>query len=73
MRTYLQAVRLLGKPRRFRDAHGGGGECPARDHLQLEAEAQGLPVRIVPHVEDGPSYIAASDLVVCMAGYKHSV
>jgi predicted glycosyltransferase len=43
----------------------------APDILQeLESEAEGLPVRIVTHVEDSLSHIAAADLVVCMAGYN---
>jgi len=70
MRTYLQAVRLLGNRADFATLMAVGANAPLDIHLQLEAEAQGLPVRIVPHVEDGPSYIGAADLVVCMAGYN---
>jgi len=70
MRTYLQAVRLLGNRANFGTLMAVGANAPLETHLELEAEAQGLPVRIVPHVEDGPSYIAAADLVVCMAGYN---
>jgi len=70
MRTYLQAVRLLGRRVDFATLMAVGANAPLEIHLELEAEAQGLPVRIVPHVEDGPSHIAAADLVVCMAGYN---
>src|SRR5207245_5500972 len=70
LRTYLQAVRLLGHRADVATLMAVGANAPLEIHLQLEAEAQGLPVRIVPHVEDGPSYIGAADLVVCMTGYN---
>src|SRR2546422_5947423 len=70
MRTYLQAVRLLGNRADFATLMAVGANAPLDIHLQVEAEGQGPPVRIVPPVEDGPRYIGADDLVVCMAGYN---
>jgi len=37
---------------------------------ELEAEARGLPMRLVSYVDDCLGQIAAADLVVCMAGYN---
>src|SRR2546422_9685257 len=70
MRTYLQAVRLLGNRADFATLMAVGADAPLDIHLPLGAEAQRLPGRIVPHVEGGPSYIGAADLVGCMAGYN---
>jgi len=70
MRTYLQAVRILGPNVDFATLMAVGVNAPPEVHLELKAEAKGLPVRIVPYVDDGPSYIAAAALVVCMAGYN---
>ncbi len=70
MRTYVQAVRILGSRVDFATLIAVGVNAPPEIHLELEAEARGLPVRIVPYVDDSPSYIAAADLVVCMAGYN---
>jgi len=44
--------------------------APSDARRELEAEARGLPVRLVSHVDDSFSQIAAADLVVCMAGYN---
>ena len=70
MRTYVQAVRTLGPRADFASLMAVGVTAPPEIHCQLEAEARDLPVRIVPYVADSPSYIAAADLVVCMAGYN---
>src|SRR5437660_9680140 len=70
MRTYIQAVRILGSRIDFFTLMAVGVNAPPEIHLELEAEAKGLPVRIVPYVEDSPSCIAAAALVVCMAGYN---
>ncbi|OLE39467.1 MAG: hypothetical protein AUI36_25780 [Cyanobacteria bacterium 13_1_40CM_2_61_4] len=70
MRTYVQAVRILGSRVDFATLMAVGVNAPPEIHLQLEAEARGLPIRIVPFVDDSTSYIAAADLVVCMAGYN---
>jgi predicted glycosyltransferase len=70
MRNYLRAIRLLGTGTGFMTLMAVGVNL-APDILQeLESEAEGLPVRIVTHVEDSLSHIAAADLVVCMAGYN---
>ena len=70
MRTYIQAARILGPNVDFATLMAVGVNAPPEIHLELEAEAKGLPVRIVPYVEDSPSCIAAAALVVCMAGYN---
>src|SRR5437773_7865291 len=36
----------------------------------MQALAEGFPVRVVSHLRDGYSAIAASDLVVSMGGYN---
>src|SRR2546422_10342369 len=69
MRTYIQAVRILGSHIDFFTLMAVGVNAPPEIHLELEAEAKGLPVRIVPYVDDSPSCIAAAALVVCMAWY----
>src|SRR3989454_1057047 len=70
MRTYVQAVRLLGSDVDFATLMAVGVNAPSGIPLELEAAAQGLPIRIVPYVDDSQSHIAAADLVVCMAGYN---
>src|SRR5437762_12298828 len=47
-----------------------GVNAPSAFASELVAEASGLPIRIVPYVDDSASCIAAADLVVCMAGYN---
>jgi len=70
MRTYVQAVRMLGARADFTTLMAVGVNAPPEVRSELEAEARGLPVRIVPYVDDCLSCIAAADLVVCMAGYN---
>jgi len=70
MRTYIQALRTLGGKVDFATLMAVGVNAPPGVLLELKAEARGLPVRIVPYVDDSPSHIAAADLVVCMAGYN---
>ena len=70
MRTYLRAVRLLGSRAGFTTLMAVGVNAPPDVRRELEAEARGLPVRLVSHVDDSLSQIAAADLVVCMAGYN---
>src|SRR5256885_1016200 len=47
-----------------------GVNAPRAVRQALHHEAAGLPVQIVPYVEDSVSAMAAADLVVCMAGYN---
>jgi len=70
MRTYLRAVRMLGSRARFETLMAVGVNAPSDARRELEADARGLPVRVVSHVDDSFSQIAAADLVVCMAGYN---
>jgi predicted glycosyltransferase len=70
MRTYVQAVRLLGAHVKFGTLMAVGANAPPDVRTELEAEARGLPLRIVPFVEHSRSHMAAADLVVCMAGYN---
>jgi len=70
MRAYLRAVRLLGSPPAFETLMAVGVNAPSDTRRELEAEARGLPVRLVSHVDDSLSQMAAADLVVCMAGYN---
>ena len=70
MRTYLRAVRMLGSRAGFETLMAVGVNAPSDARRELEAEARGLPVRLVSHVDDSFSQIAAADLVVCMAGYN---
>src|SRR5207245_11805410 len=52
MRTYVQAVRLLGSDVDFATLMAVGVNAPSGIPLELEAAAQGLPIRIVPYVDD---------------------
>jgi len=70
MRTYLRAIRLLGNGTNVVTLIAVGVNSSPEMIRELEAEAQSLPVRIVTHVEDSLSHLAAADLVVCMAGYN---
>jgi predicted glycosyltransferase len=70
MRTYVQAVRMLGPGADFTTLMAIGVNAPAGLRRELETAARGLPVRIVPFVDDSRSHMAAADLVVCMAGYN---
>jgi predicted glycosyltransferase/glutathione synthase/RimK-type ligase-like ATP-grasp enzyme len=70
MRTYVQAVRLLGPRVKFGTLMAVGANAPPEILLELEAAARGLPIRVVPYVEHSRSHMAAADLVVCMAGYN---
>jgi predicted glycosyltransferase len=69
-RAYVRAIRLLGNGVDFMTLMAVGVNAPPEITRELEAEARGLPVQIASHVEDSLSYIAAADLVVCMAGYN---
>jgi predicted glycosyltransferase len=70
MRTYVEAVRLLGPRAKFATLMAVGVNAPAKRQAELQAQANGLPIRVVPYVHHSRSYMAASDLVVCMAGYN---
>jgi predicted glycosyltransferase/glutathione synthase/RimK-type ligase-like ATP-grasp enzyme len=70
MRTYVDAIRLLGARARFGTLMAVGANAPPQLVGELEAKARGLPVRIVPYVQHSRSHMAAADLVVCMAGYN---
>jgi predicted glycosyltransferase len=70
MRTYVQAVRVLGPRAEFGTLMAVGANAPANVRAELESEARGLPIRIVPYVVHSRSHTAAVDLVVCMAGYN---
>ena len=70
MRTYVDAVRLLGARVEFGTLMAIGANAPPGARVELEAKARGLPLRIVPYVQHGRSHMAAADLVVCMAGYN---
>ena len=70
MRTYLQAIRLLGSQADFMTVMATGVNAPADLYQELEAASQCLPVRLVQYLDDSLSAIAASDLAVCMAGYN---
>jgi len=70
MRTYLQALRLLGNGTDFLTLMAVGVNLPPEMIQALEDEARGLPIQIHTHVDDSLSHIAAADLVVCMAGYN---
>jgi len=70
MQTYVRALRTLGARADFKTLMAVGVNAPTSFASELAAEARGLPIRIVPYVDDSPSCIAAADLVVCMAGYN---
>jgi len=70
MRTYLQAIRLLGPRADFMTVMATGVNAPPDLYEELEAATQDLPVRLVQYLDDSLSVIAASDLAVSMAGYN---
>src|SRR5438309_9413277 len=70
MRTYVRAIRLLPPGADLFTLMAVGVNAPSAFASELVAEARGLPIRIVPYVDDSASCIAAADLVVCMAGYN---
>ena len=70
MKTYLQALRQLDDCTGILTLMAVGVNLPVELMQELNREAQGLPVQVLPHVEDSLSHIAAADLVVCMAGYN---
>lgn len=70
MRTYVAAIRRLGPRADFTTLIAVGANAPEQLKVELETAAAGLPIRVVPFVDGSPSYIAAADLVVCMAGYN---
>src|SRR6266576_3504774 len=70
MRTYVRAIRLLPPGADLFTLMAVGVNAPSAFASELVAEASGLPIRIVPYVDDSASCIAAADLVVCMAGYN---
>jgi predicted glycosyltransferase len=70
MRTYIQAIRLLGPRAQFASLIAVGVNAPPHLRVELQAEVCGLPIRIVPYVHHSRSHMAAADLVVCMGGYN---
>ena len=70
MQTYLRALRHLGSRVDFATLMAIGVHAPRAVRQELHQEAVGLPVQIVPYLEDSVSAMAAADLVVCMAGYN---
>ncbi len=70
MRTCMEALQLLGNPLPF-DALFITGPLMLAEHQQsLRRQAEGLQVRVLSHVQDKPSYMSASDLMITMAGYN---
>jgi predicted glycosyltransferase len=70
METYVRALQILGPRADFATFMAVGVNAPPQFANRLAAESRGLPIRIVPYVDDSASCIAAADLVVCMAGYN---
>ena len=70
MRTYVDAVRLLGTRAKFATLMAVGVNAPLHLQAELQAQACGLPIQIVSYVHHSRSHMAAADLVVCMAGYN---
>lgn len=59
MQMYVRAVRTLGPRGDFATLMAVGVNAPPEFPSELAAEARGLPIRIVPYVEDSPSCIGA--------------
>jgi predicted glycosyltransferase len=70
MRALLDALPAVRARRRCVLVLIVGPFMPLAAQQDLQERAQGLPVCILSSVEDTPSYIAAADLVVAMAGYN---
>jgi predicted glycosyltransferase len=70
MRALLDALPTIRARRRCVLVLIVGPFMPLEAQQDLQERAQGLPVCILSSVADTPSYIAAADLVVAMAGYN---
>lgn len=70
MQSCLEAFRLIGKHGRFEIVLITGPLMEENQREQLREQARGLDARVFTCVEDAPSFINASDLVITMAGYN---
>lgn len=70
MKTYMEALKRLGRRAEFGTLMAAGANVDSETFRCLEQQAEGLPIRIVSFIGDSVSYIAAADLVICMAGYN---
>ena len=70
MKTYIQALRHMDDCTGILTVMAVGVNLPVEMMAELVRDAQGLPIQVLPHVDDSLSHIAAADLVVCMAGYN---
>ena len=70
MRTYVEAIRLLGGRADFNTIMAVGVNAAPELRNEVETKARGLPIQVSAYVDDGMTHAAAADLVVCMAGYN---
>jgi predicted glycosyltransferase len=70
MAKCLAAIRELGHRADFQVVCVTGPFMSRGQREALREHAAGLPVRIHWCVEEGPGFLDAADLVVCMAGYN---
>ena len=68
--TLLDAVPALTTERRCEVVIVTGPFLPAELVEDLRLRARGLPVHLVPSVQDSLSHMAAADLIVAMGGYN---
>ena len=70
LQSCMEACQLLGKDAPFDVFFITGPLMDPAQREQLRAQARGLGVRAITHVEDPPSFINAADLVITMGGYN---
>lgn len=68
--TLLDAMPAMGTERRREAVIVTGPFLPADQLADLRERAHGLPVHLVPSVQDSVSHLAAADLIVAMGGYN---
>ena len=68
--TLLDAMPAMGTKRRREAVIVTGPFLPADQLAELRERAQGLPVHLVPSVQNSVSHLAAADLIVAMGGYN---
>ena len=70
VRTYVQAIRLLGRATDFMTLIAVGVNASPDVLQEAKTNVEDLPIRAVAYVEDSVPYMAAADLVVSMCGYN---
>lgn len=68
--TLLDAMPALMSERRCQVVIVTGPFLPAEQEADLRERSRGLPVQLVPSIQDSLGHLAAADLIVAMGGYN---